>query len=568
MPRMNLLDWVRWQYPGLMNNAATRQDGSNFEMSYTLYDPPAPLVGYIRKARPTTPHAVRMKTLREQWARIVDAATFEELAGAMRVTRLGNGRLKVTFNEVDLTVRDDSVVFTAAYQSVTPVQATRYIAAVVPWLTVSQGFDGQSFYMAPIEGTSGLRRRAFHEALHEFNHSWTSREGGETVMTINPSTFQGADGERVCHVSLGQLVWLHALAVRLNRDLTGYMRRALAESRESLAKYEVPTHNTRGNFLDFLRRRRDELVDNGGELIGNLPVLDPNTPTARTWGIEVEAAGARGVEEPPGWERKEDGSLESAYDSAPSPARSPSNCPHHDHNEFIEDPDGNEVENPDYEDPDYCDWLYYEDYDSYDDCAEFVSPVLTRAGSHGLLDLMDALSREPQNDTAGIHVHVGAKDLTPKQIGNLVLAYAMIEPIITPYYQRDTRGYCKDLQPDSVVQAMAQAKAGERPDLGDRYFSVNLWALQSHGTIEFRSMGPVYEYEPVIKWALFCREMVSIAKAETVPPKVWTSVKSWADIERILRVHGPELQAHALGKLDFEPATFSQYLPRGEAYAY
>jgi hypothetical protein len=533
-------------------------------MSFTLYDPPAPLVGYIRRVRPNTPESVFMKTLREQWARIVDHATYDQLNDAMRVKRLGNGRLKVTFNEVDLNNTPDSIVFTPAYQSVTDQQATRWVQEILPWVEIVR--VGNAAALKPVPGTSGLRVNALRAAVAAKPASWRDDNNN---MRIALARLQSGRGLQV-HLSLGQIVWFRSMARNVRDNLTTLMREALRRGRNMSMAVEVERHDTSAAFLNFIERRRVEITDDG-PLIDSLPVLDYGDPTARTWGIEVEAAGARGVYEPTGWERKDDGSLTSAYDSrGGSSYRDPEECEGHDHRDQIEDEHGNMVENPDWVDPDYCDWVqgyYDEDYD--EDTAEFVSPVLTKAGSRGLRELVDALSREPQNDTAGVHVHVGASDLTPKQIGALVFAYSMIEPIITPYYEREERGYCKEIPARGVTNAMAQSKRGERPDLGDRYFSVNLWALQSHGTIEFRAMGPVYRYDKLVKWALFCREMVSIAKAGTVPNKAWTAVKSWDDVERILRVHGPELQAHALGTLDFEPASFEQYYPaNGREYAY
>lgn len=46
----------------------------------------------------------------------------------------------------------------------------------------------------------------------------------------------------------------------------------------------------------------------------------------------------------------------------------------------------------------------------------------------------------------------------------------------------------------------------------ERYQTVNICSLRSHGTIEFRAMGNVYDYETLVRWAHFLRELINMAK--------------------------------------------------------
>lgn len=553
-------------------------------MTTMLYDPPADLVNYVleqRKGTKTSKRAV-MKTLTEQWARIVDGATFAEINTPIYIERNPKtGRLKVEFDRDPLHMYDGTygpgVVVTAGYHGLTEEQANRYLNEYIAWLKVEIKTTPGTFWaspagyamIGPADGTSRLRQRAFESSIAAARRKWGfGVEGSRLRMGL--TNFDGSD-EVV--LNLGRMFWILAYAKDLNANLTTYMREAFNAGRKG-EENPRPTHSTREAFQSHLLKRRELIRAKATEesskpTIENLPIIDLSTPAARTWGIEVEAAGARGVYEPSGWERKDDGSLRSAYSDSGRESRRASDCPDHDHNEsaYI---DGVWVDNPDWSDPDYCDWLYYDDDEYYDDddTAEFVSPVLVHAGSEGLKQLVTELAEQPQNDSAGVHVHVGASDLTAKQVGALVYAYATIEPFITEYYRRDVRNYCKDVPLERVADVVgAFRRGGKNPanraetgsqnlDLGDRYYSVNLWALSSHGTIEFRAMGPVYEYDHLIKWALFCREMVSIAKLG-LSTKVWDSVGSWEDVERILRTYGPEIQAHTLSKLDFEPAKYS-----------
>jgi hypothetical protein len=52
-------------------------------------------------------------------------------------------------------------------------------------------------------------------------------------------------------------------------------------------------------------------------------------------------------------------------------------------------------------------------------------------------------------------------------------------------------------------------------------------------------MGPKYDYEHLIRWAYFCREMVNLAKAD-VPQKVWTGIRTIEDLIVTFSKYGKE----------------------------
>lgn len=289
--------------------------------------------------------------------------------------------------------------------------------------------------------------------------------------------------------------------------------------------------------------------------INTLSIPEHGLKSSRQWGIEVEAAGARHTDTPKGgWDRKYDSSLESAYEDYGGQYIYSEDCPENDHAEYIIDENGEEVENPDYMyeyDCIFCGDAREEQQN--DDTGEFVSPILHSFHSRGLERLVGQLQNEPQNSSAGIHVHVDVDDLTPKQIGGLVFGYEMIEPLLEVSYQRETRSYCKSRYPDETLSVIRSTRtatvkahrnyreqgAGHAIDPGDRYVSLNLCSLSAHGTVEFRAMGPVYEYEHLIKWAHFCREMVNLAKAN-VTQKEWSSIRSFGDLRVLFAKYGAE----------------------------
>jgi hypothetical protein len=200
---------------------------------------------------------------------------------------------------------------------------------------------------------------------------------------------------------------------------------------------------------------------------------------------------------------------------------------------------------------------------------EYVSPILSHFNSNGLRDLCGPLEHATVNETPGIHVHVGADDLTITDVGRLARAYSIVSPFLEPITYRQSRGYCKDLTSEnlqfwlSAVRNVIKGdiknyRTGERltpsdialtaqhqPD--DRYHDLNLQSLSKHGTIEFRVMGPKYNYEHLVRWAWFCREMVNVSRLD-IPVSVWTSVRSMADIISVLRQYGSEIPSDGYDK--------------------
>lgn len=367
--------------------------------------------------------------------------------------------------------------------------------------------------------------------------------------------------------------------------------------RAEAAKKSKP--DTSQNLLNFLGARTLEIIADS-RAIANMPVAEHGTLSSRRWGIEIEAAGRRGVEAPKGWQEVSDGSLRSAYtgeyeDDDPETQTThiePEECPlygnegtesayAHDSEIEVTMPNGDfrDISNPDYVNPYYCDYCGTVEIDSDHpdwvepeggedtepgtsqrfrgvwhgrDTGEFVSPILKSFHSRGLEALTSKLIHEPTNYSAGVHVHVEASDLTPKQIGGLVFAYHLLEPMLESSYRRETRTYCHPRSVGQVVGVLKSAKTAKTVlgdyinpgiDQGDRYHTVNLQSLSRHGTIEFRAMGNVYEYEYLLKWASFCREMVNAARAE-VPVKVWTNVKSFDDVLAIFQAYGKEQGAN------------------------
>jgi hypothetical protein len=309
---------------------------------------------------------------------------------------------------------------------------------------------------------------------------------------------------------------------------------------------KIPTHDTTQNYDKF----RASLSKSHDYLIDTLPIQEHKTRASRRWGIEIETGAGRDLSgTPQGWESKGDGSLESAYGEQ---WIEPEDCPEYaqDHVEEIEvtredNGESMTIDNPDYVDPNYCDHCgNVESWDN-DDCQELVSPILTSFHSRGLKQITDDLEHSPVSSSAGVHVHVEAKDLTAEQVSNLILIYDRLEPLIEASYRRERRGYCKLRSTRElllIVRDVRQRRITEptRMLTGDRYVTVNLQALGDHGTIEFRAMGPVYKYDTLVRWAMFCREIVNVAKAGATA-KDALKIQDWEGVLQMFRKFGIEL---------------------------
>lgn len=309
-----------------------------------------------------------------------------------------------------------------------------------------------------------------------------------------------------------------------------------------------------------------------------LPILPRGTLSSRTWGIEIEAVDIAGVNTPKAWELKGDGSLRNlSASSQPSrtwvePEAEVEADPQPDPRPDEPSMDDHEEECPRYEDYDDeydCECGYDDVWEEYSaefrawrsrnstavnvsdirsSTGEWNSPVLRSFHSRGLKYLCDELEPRRTNDSAGIHVHVGAEDLTARQAIQLSVMFTALEPLFEAQYMRTgSRNYCNSQTTSELIarfRSLANVRKQGHNDAtkmrhNSRYWTLNLASLATHKTVEFRGMGPVYNYDHLVRWAYLCREMVNIAKAN-VPQSVWSKVTSMEDLVVLFSKYGKE----------------------------
>jgi hypothetical protein len=156
---------------------------------------------------------------------------------------------------------------------------------------------------------------------------------------------------------------------------------------------------------------------------------------------------------------------------------------------------------------------------------EVVSPVLK--GQNGLNQLRKvAAALEAHgarvNRTCGLHVHVGAKGLTPLHIQCILNRYSMMEEVIDSMMPRSRRGndnhYCQSIrslmsQDCSGLLSRRWASLEEMArSISRRYYKINLAAYLRHGTIEFRHHSGTVNPNKIVNWVLFCLNFVTTSK--------------------------------------------------------
>lgn len=314
-----------------------------------------------------------------------------------------------------------------------------------------------------------------------------------------------------------------------------------AAQRRELDRRDASQQNFK-NYWGSMKSHAQSFVHKDEVLasFNTIPMLPVGTSSSRRWGIEIEVVQAQLTSRPAGWEQTSDGSLEAVNQEC--------NC-------SCDDCDNSE----------HCE---YDDCSGGDTC-EYVSPILSSFNSAGVKQLSDELKGSEVNDSAGVHIHCDAADLSIADVARLCVAYSAISPFLWKIMDRNVNNYCRDITTENLTYWLAMwrkyRKGGGvgnaitmsremmpvgavrfQPD--DRYRDLNLQALSAHGTIEFRAMGPVYDYERLIRWAWMCRELVNVSKLD-LPQSTWTNIRSMADVVRVLQTYGSEQLPAGITKL-------------------
>lgn len=113
----------------------------------------------------------------------------------------------------------------------------------------------------------------------------------------------------------------------------------------------------------------------------------------------------------------------------------------------------------------------------------------------------------------GFHVHLDSEGMTPNDVKRIFARYTAFETQIDTFMPSNRRGnvyYSKSGKDVLSKVESAETISALGRVVGDRYYHVNLCALQRHGTIEFRQHSATINANTIIRWVSF---LVQFAKA-------------------------------------------------------
>ena len=157
---------------------------------------------------------------------------------------------------------------------------------------------------------------------------------------------------------------------------------------------------------------------------------------------------------------------------------------------------------------------------------ECVSPVLTgRDGMKSLENCCKALNEANAqvNVSTGLHVHIGAQNLSDEAYVNVFKNYQKLEKVIDTFMARSRREnnsqWCRSLKGKDFSFCTSKNDVYDVMS-GDRYYKVNACSYSRHRTIEFRQHQGSTDFEKISNWVNFCAKLVAWSKKNVLQTEV------------------------------------------------
>ena len=182
---------------------------------------------------------------------------------------------------------------------------------------------------------------------------------------------------------------------------------------------------------------------------------------------------------------------------------------------------------------------------------EVVSPILQgEDGIQQVIKVMNAIALvgAKVNKKCGLHVHVGASDLTIPELKNIAKNYAFFEDFfdgIMPAsrrcnnnrYIQSLRSRFGDYSHASAGRAHAAIDACTSIDQivsvlngGNRYHKLNFVSYWRHGTIEFRQHSGTVDAEKAVRWINLLMAFVDRAAKSRIRPRALKTLNVAASV--------------------------------------
>ena len=148
---------------------------------------------------------------------------------------------------------------------------------------------------------------------------------------------------------------------------------------------------------------------------------------------------------------------------------------------------------------------------------EVVSPILKgKKGMNSVQAMCNALAAVDAkvNRSCGLHVHIGAANMSEEHYCRLVRNYQKIEKVIDSFMPTSRREnnsrWCHTLQGIDFSGCTTKRDIARAMNY-DRYYKVNAIAYERHKTIEFRQHSGTTDYEKISNWILFLAKLVEFS---------------------------------------------------------
>lgn len=157
---------------------------------------------------------------------------------------------------------------------------------------------------------------------------------------------------------------------------------------------------------------------------------------------------------------------------------------------------------------------------------ECVSPVLTgKVGMKSLENCCKALNEANAqvNVSTGLHVHIGAQNLSDEAYVNVFKNYQKLESVVDTFMARSRREnnsqWCRSLQGKDFSFCTSKNDVYDVMS-GNRYYKVNACSYSRHRTIEFRQHQGSTDFEKISNWVNFCAKLVAWSKKHVLQAEV------------------------------------------------
>lgn len=152
---------------------------------------------------------------------------------------------------------------------------------------------------------------------------------------------------------------------------------------------------------------------------------------------------------------------------------------------------------------------------------EVVSPILQgNDGLNSLKRLCEALNEidAKVNRSCGLHVHIGAANMTDAHYIRIIRNYQRLEALIDSFMPLSRRannnGFCHSLQGFDFSRCTSKRDVYDM--MNSRYYKINSHAYIRHQTIEFRQHSGTTDYTKISMWIQFLAALIKYSEKNEI----------------------------------------------------